>query len=336
MKSKINIVIPSIQISDELIFCLTKLNDQTNKNFFVTIVLDRKNKKNLPVLKYKLNKLISGKKNMSYKRNLGVKKFSSNLIAFLDSDAYPHKDWIKIASMLLNNKKNLNTIFGGPSIPFPKQSYSEMLCHYAKRSFYVTGYLNFRKYKSKSRYCDWLESCNMFMNRALYLKHGGMNIKRYLGEDKEMISRMKKRDNTIKVFFTSKLYIYHKERNIRGFLLQRLVFGSDLFNIIKFGNKIRSFQPILPLFVMLTFFFITFIKIDLDVKFLLVLAYVGLIQFIIFLDIRRYLKGFKSTILLLILVNSANIAYVIGNLLGILYIKNLINRKFYIKSRHNR
>ena len=335
MKSKINIVIPSIQISDELIFCLTKLNDQTNKNFFVTIVLDRKNKKNLPVLKYKLNKLISGKKNMSYKRNLGVKKFSSNLIAFLDSDAYPHKDWIKIASMLLNNKKNLNTIFGGPSIPFPKQSYSEMLCHYAKRSFYVTGYLNFRKYKSKSRYCDWLESCNMFMNRALYLKHGGMNIKRYLGEDKEMISRMKKRDNTIKVFFTSKLYIYHKERNIRGFLLQRLVFGSDLFNIIKFGNKIRSFQPILPLLVLLIFFFIIFSETNFNVKFSIILLYVGLIQSVIFFDIKKYLKGFKNFFLSLIVINTANIAYAIGCMMAIFGVKDLIDRKFYLKSRKN-
>lgn len=335
MKSKINIVIPSIQISDELIFCLTKLNDQTNKNFFVTIVLDRKNKKNLPVLKYKLNKLISGKKNMSYKRNLGVKKFSSNLIAFLDSDAYPHKDWIKIASKLLNNKKNLNTIFGGPSIPFPKQSYSEMLCHYAKRSFYVTGYLNFRKYKSKSRYCDWLESCNMFMNRALYLKHGGMNIKRYLGEDKEMISRMKKKDNTIKVFFTSKLYIYHKERNIRRFLLQRLVFGSDLFNIIKFGNKIRTFQPILPLLVLLIFFFIIFSETNFNVKFSIILLYVGLIQSVIFFDIKKYLKGFKNFFLSLIVINTANIAYAIGCMMAIFGVKDLIDRKFYLKSRKN-
>jgi cellulose synthase/poly-beta-1,6-N-acetylglucosamine synthase-like glycosyltransferase len=336
MPPKFNIVIPSIQLSEELIYCLLKLNNQTYKNFFVTIVLDFENKIKLPILKYKLNKLISGKKNMSLKRNLGVKKFESKIVAFLDSDAYPQKDWLKSANKFLTKKSNIKTICGGPSIPFPNQSYNEMLCHYAKRSFYVTGYLNFRKFRSKDRYCDWIESCNMFMQRALYLKHGGMNIKKYLGEDKELIARMKKNDKSIKVFFMSKLFIYHKERSIKKFLLQRLVFGSDLFNIIKFGNKIRSFQPILPLFVMLTFFFITFIKIDLDVKFLLVLAYVCLIQFIIFLDIRRYLKGFKNTILSLILINFANIAYVTGNLLGILYIKNLINRKFYIKSRHNR
>ena len=282
MSSKINIVIPSIQLSEELVYCLQKLNNQTYKNFFVTIVLDFKNKKKLPKLKYKLNILLSGKKNMSYKRNFAVKKFQSDLIAFLDSDAYPNKDWLRIANKFFKKTTNLNTISGGPSIPFPKQSYNEMLCHYAKRSFYVTGYLNFRKYKSKSRYCDWIESCNMFMKRALYLRHGGMSVKKYLGEDKELIARLKKSDHSIKVFFNSKLFIYHKERDIKKFLLQRVVFGSDLFNIIKFGNQIKSFQPILPLLVIIIFSLIALIQMDLSNKLLLITVYIGLIQFLIF------------------------------------------------------
>ena len=335
MSSKINIVIPSIQLSEELVYCLQKLNNQTYKNFFVTIVLDFKNKKKLPKLKYKLNILLSGKKNMSYKRNFAVKKFQSDLIAFLDSDAYPNKDWLRIANKFFKKTTNLNTISGGPSIPFPKQSYNEMLCHYAKRSFYVTGYLNFRKYKSKSRYCDWIESCNMFMKRALYLRHGGMSVKKYLGEDKELIARLKKSDHSIKVFFNSKLFIYHKERDIKKFLLQRVVFGSDLFNIIKFGNQIKSFQPVLPLLVIIIFSLIALIQMDLSNKLLLITVYIGLIQFLIFLDIKKYLKDFKKKFLSLIIINFANIAYVIGNIMAIIGIKNLINRKFYLKSRQN-
>ena len=335
MSSKINIVIPSIQLSEELVYCLQKLNNQTYKNFFVTLVLDFKNKKKSPKLKYKLKTLFSGKKNMSYKRNFAVKKFQSDLIAFLDSDAYPNKDWLRIANKFFKKTTNLNTISGGPSIPFPKQSYNEMLCHYAKRSFYVTGYLNFRKYKSKSRYCDWIESCNMFMKRALYLRHGGMSVKKYLGEDKELIARLKKSDHSIKVFFNSKLFIYHKERDIKKFLLQRVVFGSDLFNIIKFGNQIKSFQPILPLLVIIIFSLIALIQMDLSNKLLLITVYIGLIQFLIFLDIKKYLKDFKKKFLSLIIINFANIAYVIGNIMAIIGIKNLINRKFYLKSRQN-
>ena len=146
---------------------LKKLNNQNYKNFFVTIVLDYKNNKKLPNLKYKLKIVVSGGRNMSFKRNLAVKKFKSNIVAFLDSDAYPNNNWLKIANIYFKMKRNKKNIIGGPSIPFPKQEYKEMLCHYAKRSFYLTGYLNFRKFKSKSRYCDWLESCNLFIKREL-------------------------------------------------------------------------------------------------------------------------------------------------------------------------
>tara|TARA_B110001452_G_C15231534_1_gene426573 strand:- start:649 stop:1653 length:1005 start_codon:yes stop_codon:yes gene_type:complete len=334
MSSKINIIIPSIQLSSELIFCLTKLNNQTYRNFFVTIVLDFDNKIKTPKLKYKLNVLILGKKNMSFKRNLAAKSFQSNIVAFLDSDAYPNKNWLKIASNYFLKEKN--KIIGGPSIPFPRQSYTEMLCHYAKRSFYVTGYLNFRKYKAKSRYCDWLESCNMLMHRSLYLKHGGMNVKKYLGEDKELIARMKKKDHSIKVFFNPKLFIYHKERNIKKFLLQRIVFGTDLFNIIKFGNKIKSFQPILPLTVFLFFLMVILYETDSGSNFIFAIFFFLSIQLTIYADIKKYLKQFKKIILTICVINLANIAYAFGSILAILNLKNLISRKFYLKSRKNK
>ncbi len=48
MINTVNIVIPSIELSEELKNCLIKLNNQRYKFFFVTIVLDFKNKNKLP------------------------------------------------------------------------------------------------------------------------------------------------------------------------------------------------------------------------------------------------------------------------------------------------
>ena len=42
-------------------------------------------------------------------------------------------------------------VVGGPGIPFPKQTFLEKICYYSKRSYFVTGYLNFRKYKAKQK-----------------------------------------------------------------------------------------------------------------------------------------------------------------------------------------
>jgi len=331
MKKKFNIVIVSKDVSEDVLSCLKKLNKQKYKNFFVTIVVDLKYKKKIPKFNFKTHLVVSKNKNMSYKRNIGVKKYNSDLIAFLDSDAYPPNDWLFNASKLLFKKKNL--ILGGPSIPFPNQKYWEMIAYYAKRSFFVTGYLNFRKYKSSDRYCDWVESCNMVMHRKLFIIHKGMNKNIYLGEDKELIERMKKKDNSIKVFFSKKLFIFHRERSILKFLIQRFVFGTDLFNIIKFQNKIKSYQPILPFIVLVLFIFLLFLKIKLFLKVKIVSIYVILIQILIFFNIIKYLKNPIKIIHTIIAINIANISYVVGNFFEFLFLKKYLNRRMYLYSR---
>jgi len=104
-KKKFNVVIPSLTLSTELLKCLIEFNKQKYKNFFVTIVLDYANKKKIPNLNYKLNILTVGKKTMSFKRNYAVKKFKSDLIAFIDSDAYADKNWLLHGNKILIKKK---------------------------------------------------------------------------------------------------------------------------------------------------------------------------------------------------------------------------------------
>lgn len=333
-KKRFNIIIPSLTLSSELINCLIKFNDQVYKNFFVTVLLDYKNKHKIPKLKYKLNIIVLGKKTMSYKRNYAVKKFKSDFIAFIDSDAYADKEWLSNGLNLLIKKNK--EIIGGPSIPFPNQSFQELMCHYAKRSFFVTGYLNFRKYMAKSRYCDWLESCNLMMNRELFLKLGGMNENIYVGEDKEFIERFKKQDSNIKVFYTPKLFIYHKERNLIKFLLQRMVFGADLYNITNFNYKIRSFQSLLPLITFITFISIFFLIEDFYLKFKILIFFISIIQISILINLIKYIKNPKKLLIVLFIVNLANIAYVVGNLFQFIGIKRFLNRKIYLKSRNNK
>ena len=95
MKKRVNIIIPAITINLELLKCLKEINKIYYSNFFVTIVLNYDSKIKIPRFKYKINKLITGKVNMSKKRNDAVKKFKSKYIAFIDSDAYPKLYWLK-------------------------------------------------------------------------------------------------------------------------------------------------------------------------------------------------------------------------------------------------
>ena len=332
MSSKVNIVIPAVNLNNELLKCLKEINKINYTNFFVTIVLDSKSKQKLPKLKYKVKELIVGKINMSKKRNTAVKKFKSKYIAFIDSDAYPNKNWLKLAIKYLRNKSC--HVVGGPGIPFPNQSITEKVCYYSKRSYFVTGYLNFRKYKAKKRYCDWLEACNLIMERRFFLKYGGMDNTRYTGEDSEFFQRMQKKDPNLKVFYSPDLFIYHKERRMFGFFLQRFVFGMDLLNLLKFNSGFSGLQPILPILIFVSFLILLVSNIEFISKIIIFSIFVLLINSAILFDITKYIKSLKTKILVLLTINIANIAFALGSIITFTGLRRLIVNRIYLYSRN--
>ena len=54
MNKKVNIIIPAIKLDEELLKCLSVINKINYKDFFVTVVLDYKNKNKLPKFKFKI------------------------------------------------------------------------------------------------------------------------------------------------------------------------------------------------------------------------------------------------------------------------------------------
>ena len=333
MAEKVNIIIPAIKLDDELLKCLKEINKINYSNFFVTIVLDFQIKNKLPKLKYKINKLVVGKINMSKKRNIAAKKFRSKYIAFIDSDAYPNKNWLKKGIKYLKGKKG--DVVGGPGLPFPNENYPEKICYFSKRSYFVSGYLSFRKYKAKKRYCDWLESCNLIMENKFFLKYGGMDNKRYTGEDKEFFERVRKKNPNLKVYFSPDLYIYHRDRRFIGFLLQRACFGMDFLNLIKFDVGVRGLQPILPILVLISFIIILVSNISLITKLNIILPLLILINFSILFETKKYIKSLKTLFLTMVTINFANIAFAMGSILALLGLKNLLINKVYSFSRWN-
>lgn len=334
MESKINIIIPAIEVSNDLLTCLKKLKDQRYKNFFVTIVFDFYNKQIIKKFDYSLNILVTGKKNMSYKRNLAAKKFNSHYVAFLDSDAYPNKNWLKFAEKYL--RENTAQIVGGPSISFPNSKLVQKITYLSKRSYFVTGYQSFRKYKSSSRYCDWIKSCNILMNRKFFLKYK-MNEKIYTGEDKEFFARIRENKKNLKVYHCSKLYIFHNERSYFGFLLQRMVFGMDFINLINSSIGIKGFQVLLPLFfflIYITSLFYAYFNPDFRANLIYLLYATVVILFVICFEIFSYVKNKLLLPSVLFTIILANISFALGGLISLFRLKKKLIKLLYRKSQN--
>jgi GT2 family glycosyltransferase len=331
---KVNIIIPSITISSELIRCLRGIDHLSYKNFIVTIIIDHDNKKKLPKFNFVLKKIITGKVFMSRKRNLAAKKFKTEFIAFIDSDCYPCKNWLHNSIKYLLDKKI--HVVGGPNIPFKNQSYSEMISSYCKRSFFVSGHLNYRKYKSPKKYCkDYLESCNLIMRRKIFLNINGMNEKIYIGEDKELFERLKNKVNNFKALFSPNVFVYHKQRSIFKFLLQRLSYGTVLAKSITFRDGLKGFIPGIPItsfFIFLIFICSEFSSV---IKIYTLIAILLSINLLIFYEINKFIKNFKHKLHTLVTINLANVMHIIGGLLTLSGTRKLFDRKIYISSRSN-
>jgi GT2 family glycosyltransferase len=179
--------------------------------------------------------------NMSFKRNRGVEQADREFIAFIDSDAYPHLDWLKNAVTLLQQNKNIGAV-GGVMMPFsPNGSLERRAVGNALKSFLISGLDTYRRRIASDRYSKKLASCNLVMKRKSYLSLGGMNEELYIGEDRELCHRIVKKGK--KLLYASNVIVFHKSPTLLGLFWQRLSWGMSELAIIRHikGVDVDSF-----------------------------------------------------------------------------------------------
>jgi cellulose synthase/poly-beta-1,6-N-acetylglucosamine synthase-like glycosyltransferase len=187
-----------------------------------------------------------------------VKAAKTEFIAFIDSDAYPHKDWLSSALEILRTDKTVGMV-GGPNISPPTEEQERTWVGMAIKSWMVAGKWNFYKSEDSSpRYCDNLPSCNLILRKALYEQLHGMKEELEVGEDTDFCARMI--DSGYHVYFNPKVIVYHYDRKIPAYLRQRMVRGAGVFMHV-FGNSAQKknlytymmLQPVLALLFCLSF-----------------------------------------------------------------------------------
>jgi len=329
---KVNIVIPSITTDSRLIRCLDGVQNLNYKNFFVTLVLDdNKNLSKLKKFKFKIKILFLKRANMSTKRNIVAKKFNSVFLAFIDSDAYPSKNWLINAINEMKSKKI--EIIGGPNIPFENENFWQRISYYCKRSFFVTAQYNFINYKSYNRYCNLLHSSNFIISKKLYMSVNGMNKNLFIGEDHDFFYRLNEKFKNLKVYFAKKVFVYHEDREFKFFLMQRFCYG---LNVLTAKNtKIKRILALIPFFSICIVFLLL---LNLSKLSLIVLSsFFVLLSFIIFLETKKYINEFRTTIVVIICIYLSNLFYGFGTIIYFFGVRNRIEKKIYrnIKKKLN-
>ena len=145
---------------------------------------------------------------------------------------------------------------------------------------------------------------------------------------------MQKKQSNLKVFYSPKLYIHHKERRVFGFFLQRLTFGMDFLNLVKFNSGIKGYQPFFPLLILVSFFSFLFLTSYSLNKIIFLASIIILVNLSIFFDIIRYIKSIKTLFLTLITINCANIFFALGSIITLIGLRKFLDNRIYLFSRN--
>ncbi len=170
----------------------------------------------------------------SIQRNIGAHEAKGDLLVFIDSDAFPAKNWL--AKVMAAYKEGWIAGGGAYLVPdFQKDNKVALAQYY----FEFGGFLPV----GKARILDIMPACNIFCDRVFFLSIGGFpNIR--AAEDSLFCLAVSKH---VKMIFMPDACVYHIFReNIRDFLDNQFLIGK--FNFVFHMNYYNRFCLRTPVF----------------------------------------------------------------------------------------
>ena len=246
----ISIIIPLKEISnylrDETIPALLR---QSYQNFEIIVLPDRPTKE-----KFAKTRIIPTwpKVGPADKRNLGAQKARGEILAFIDDDAYPDKDWLKNALSVLesqtsseralandqaSNIKHQIAAVCGPGITPPTDPLLAQVSGWMWASFLGSGGAGqYRCWPQKRREVDDFPTFNFLVKKDDFWAVNGFNANFWPGEDTKVCYDLVYKLNK-KIIYDPKILVYHHRRKI---------LKDHLKQIGRYGLHRGYFSKILP------------------------------------------------------------------------------------------
>jgi len=150
----------------------------------------------------------TGKVNPARKRDIALKQAKGELLAFLDDDAYPDKDWLKNA--LKNFTDNKVAAVGGPAVTPSNDSLRQKISGAIYASILVSGNFRYRYIPGKRMEVVDFPSCNFIVRKSVMDELGGFNTDFWPGEDTKLCRDIVKASKLI--IYDPKVLVYHHRR----------------------------------------------------------------------------------------------------------------------------
>ncbi|RJR24499.1 glycosyltransferase [Candidatus Microgenomates bacterium] len=210
-KPKASVIIPVRTITPYVRETVDHLLRQTEKNFEIIVVTDKKEElKGVMVI-------ASGQPTPSFKRNLGAKKAKGEILAFLDDDSYPCKDWLKNALRIFNDRSLSDhrplTAVCGPTLTPPHDNIFQKASGCVWSSFLGSGGAGvYRNRVKERREVDDFPSVNLLVKKKDFEKVSGFDINHWPGEDTKLCLDLTSLGK--KIIYDPGVLVYHHRRAV--------------------------------------------------------------------------------------------------------------------------
>ncbi len=239
---KVSIIIPSRNVDEYTEKCIKECLKLDYDNFEIILSLGVKNK----TFKDKRVRVIeAGEVTPAFKRNLGMEKAKGEFFAFVDSDAYPKKDWLKKAIKYFKDEKI--GIVGGPNLTPPEGNFWEKISGYVLANFWISGFADVRYKIGKNQFVKELPSCNYVCRKKIAPKYS----EGYLtAEDSKFCFDVTKQG--YKILYAGDVIVYHHRRNsFKKHVKQMFIYGRDIAWLLKESPSLDMlYFSVLSIFVL--------------------------------------------------------------------------------------
>ena len=310
----VSIIIPTRGLDAFTGECLRKCEEMDYGNYDIKLIPDE------PVeagaLSPRVEVIASGKVGPSVKRNIGVEASDAEVIAFIDSDAWPDPEWLRNAVPYFEDE-NVAAV-GGPAVTPFGDSMLQQAGGLVYSSSLVSGSTTYRYTYHAMREVDDYPTCNLLARRS-YLGDGCAFPEEFWpGEDTVLCLRLTGEMGK-RILYVPNVVVYHHRRPL--FLPHlRQVYSYAVhrgFFARKFPETSRRLQYFVPsLFV---FWLVAGLAAGLFIRPVLY-VYLAVLGFYLVLCIISSIKSLEPLVNLLVLpgIIATNITYGVGFMRGLL------------------
>lgn len=257
MRLSVSVIIPCKEIDKHTQQCLQHCLNLNYDNYEIILLPDNRVDLEKVGIKDANNiKIIpTGAVKPSRKRNIAIQNSTADILAFIDSDAYPVEDWLKNAVSYFQDK--IVGGVGGPNLTPPDNTFGQKVSGLIFSSPIGAGNTALR-YQVRQRFRKGLPvkempSCNLLVRREHAIAIGGFDESLLTGEDAKMCFQIRKLDK--KILYVPDAVVYHHRRHMwRPHLRQIWNYGKDKARVIKENFSFDKLYYFIPFFFILFLF----------------------------------------------------------------------------------